>query len=118
MNYPWLDEYCLAKQGSVKEYKEAWNAVRYLVGGKMFALLGNDNTGRPIITLKLMPTDGDFLRKQFKDIVPGYYMNKVHWNSVYLDGSIADDVLREMIDKSYAILFTTLTKKIQQQITQ
>jgi len=70
----------------------------------------------PIITLKLLPADGDFLRRQYEDIVPGYYMNKDHWNSVYLDGSIPDDVLQGMIDKSYSILFDALTKKAQKEI--
>ena len=116
MNYPWIDEYCLSKQGATMEYKDEWQAIRYMVGGKMFALQGNDNTGRPIVTLKLLPTDGDFLRNQFQDIIPGYYMNKKHWNSVYLDGSVPNDVLRDMIDKSYTILFSSLPKKTQKEI--
>jgi predicted DNA-binding protein (MmcQ/YjbR family) len=73
MNYPWLDEYCASKQGAAKEYKDEWKATRYMVGGKMFALRGNDNTDRPVITLKLIPTDGDFIRRQYDDIIPGYH---------------------------------------------
>jgi predicted DNA-binding protein (MmcQ/YjbR family) len=117
MNYPWLDEYCVSKQGATKEYKDEWKAMRYMIGGKMFALQCNDNTGRPVITLKLVPSDGDFLRRQYDDIIPGYYMNKEHWNSVYLDGSVPDDIMRDMIDKSYLILFSSLTKKAQTGIT-
>ena len=116
MNYPWLDEYCMSKQGVTKEYKEEWQATRYMVGGKMFALQGNDNTKRPIITLKLIPTDGDFLRNRFEDIVAGYYMNKDHWNSVYLDSSVPDDIVQDMIDRSHTIVFTSLTKKAQKEI--
>ena len=117
MNYPWLDEYCLSKKGAAKEYKEEWQATRYMIGGKMFALQGADNTTRPVITLKLLPADGEFLRDQYGDIIPGYYMNKIHWNSVYLDGAVPDIVVRDMIDKSYAILFASLTKKAQKEIT-
>ena len=116
MNYPWLEEYCLTKQGATKDYKEEWQATRYMVGGKMFALQGTDNTGRPVVTLKLLPEDGDFLRSQYKDIIPGYYMNKVHWNSVYLDGAVPDDVVRDMIDKSWSILLASLTRKARKEI--
>lgn len=116
MKYLWIEEYCLAKPGAVKDFKAEWNAIRYLLGGKMFALQGTDNTSRPVITLKLLPADGDFLRRQYEDIIPGYYMNKDHWNSVYLDGAVPDDVLRDMIDKSYALLFNALPKKTQKEI--
>lgn len=116
MKYSWLDEYCTTKQGVVRDFKKEWNATRYLVGGKMFALQGTDNTHRPVVTLKLNPAEGAFLRAQYEDIVPGYYMNKEHWNSVCLDGSVPDDVLRNMIDKSYDILFASLTKKAQKEI--
>lgn len=116
MKYLWIDEYCNLKQGVLKEFKDEWNATRYLIGGKMFALQGQDNISRPIITLKLEPLDGDFLRGSYTDIVPGYYMNKLHWNSVYLDGEVPDDVLRSMIDKSYEIVFKSLTKKLQKDI--
>ena len=52
MKYSWIDAYCLAKRGTTKDFKEEWHATRYFIGGKMFALLGADNTARPIITLK------------------------------------------------------------------
>jgi predicted DNA-binding protein (MmcQ/YjbR family) len=108
----------MSKQGATKDYKEEWQATRYMVGGKMFAMQGDDNTNRPIITLKLLPADGDFLRRRYEDIIPGYYMNKEHWNSVYLDGAVPDGIVRDMIDKSYSILFVSLTKKLQKEITE
>lgn len=117
MNYPWLDKYCMSKRGAVKEYKEEWRATLYTVGGKMFALQGTDKAGKPIITLKLPPIDGALLRDQYQDIIAGYYMNKDHWNSVYLEGSVPDEVVRSMIDKSYALLFASLTKRWQKEIT-
>lgn len=117
-NYPWLDDYCQSFQGVVKEFKEEWQATRYMVGGKMFALQGKDNTGKSIITLKLNPGNGDILRQQFEDIIPGYYMNKMHWNSVYMDGAVPADILRDMISESYTILFNSLTKKMRDEILQ
>lgn len=62
MQYLWLEEYCRLKKGAAQEYKLEWQALRYRVGEKMFALLGKDNTGRDIIGLKLMPAEGQFLR--------------------------------------------------------
>ncbi|MCL2148955.1 MAG: MmcQ/YjbR family DNA-binding protein [Methanomassiliicoccaceae archaeon] len=116
MGYPWLEDYCVSKKGAAKDLKEEWGAIRYTVGGKMFAMQGNDGAGRPIITLKLAPEEGLLLRGRYEDVTPGYYMNKVHWNSVFLDGSVPDDVLRDMVDKSYAILFGSLSKKAQNEI--
>ena len=115
MNYPWLDAYCLAKKGCEKDYKEEWGAWRYMLGGKMFAMQGTDKDGNPIITLKIEPSYGAELRKDYEDIVPGYYMNKLHWNSVRLDGAVPDDILREMIDESYQILLHSLPKKLQKE---
>ena len=116
MNYPWLDRYCLSKTGAVKEYQTEWQATKYLVGGKMFALQGADKTNRQVITLKLEPAEGNFLRTRFADIRPGYYMNKDHWNSVYLDGRTPDDVLRDMVDKYHQIVLSSLSKKTQKEI--
>lgn len=117
MNYLWLTAYLTAKDGALREFKAEWDAYCYMLGKKMFALEGTDNTRRHIVTLKLAPADGDFLRRQYPDIIPGYYMNKEHWNSVYLDGAVPDDVLRAMIDKSYALIFAALPKSAQREIT-
>jgi len=116
MKYSWLDTYCLAKKGVEKDFKEEWNATRYLIKGKMFVLQGGDKEGRPIITVKLEPEIGDFLRREYKDIVPGYYMNKEHWNSLYLSGDVPEDVVRDMLDRSYNLIFSALSKKVQKEI--
>lgn len=116
MKYPWLDEFLRSKQGTVKDYKEEWEWDRYLVGNKMFAAICKNAGKDQIITLKLAPLDGEFLRNQYDDITPGYYMNKVHWNSINLDGEVPDDLLMDLIDKSYQLIFAGLTKKLQSQI--
>jgi predicted DNA-binding protein (MmcQ/YjbR family) len=51
-----------------------------------------------------------------KHIVTGYYMNKEHWNSVYLDVDVPDAILKQMIDMSYDLVFNSLSKKLQKQI--
>ncbi len=116
MKYEWLDEYCLSKKAVQKDYKMEWSATRYRINGKMFALQGGDKEGKSIITLKLEPTYGEILRNQYKDIVPGYYMNKMHWNSLYLLGDVPDEVLKDMLDQSYRLIFESLSKKAQKEI--
>jgi predicted DNA-binding protein (MmcQ/YjbR family) len=116
MKYEWLDEYCCSKKGAEKDYKEEWEATRYMLQGKMFALQANHKDGKAIITLKLDPSHGQLLRDEYADIIPGYYMNKEHWNSVYLDGNVPADLLQEMIDESYALILTSLSKKARQDI--
>ena len=80
MKYDFIQEYCLSKKGAEEDYKQEWDAIRYSVRGKMFALAGNDSEGKPIISVKHHPEDGEALREKYQDIVPGYYLNKVHWS--------------------------------------
>ncbi len=116
MKYPWLDAYCLNKIGAEKDFKVEWNAIRYMIRGKLFAMQGHDKEGKDIISLKLPPDQGRLLRENYKDIIPGYYMNKEHWNSVYLDGAVEDDVLQSMIDTSHRLILESLPKKVQSEI--
>ena len=102
---------------SLTKNTENWNCVRYMIGGKMFAAVCLDENDKPYyITLKLEPLEGDLLRQQYADIVPGFYMNKVHWNSVKPDGEVPDELLREMADKSYALILAGFSRKKQQEI--
>lgn len=117
MKYPWIDEFLIKKPGVAKDFKKEWNWIRYQIGGKMFAAVCLDEKDEPYyITLKLEPSEGDFLRQQYEDIVPGYYMNKVHWNSVKPDGEVPDDLLKDMLDQSYRLVLGGLSKKKQQEI--
>lgn len=121
MRYNWIDEYCMAKPGVTKDLKQEWNWVRYMVGGKMFAaiLLDGANGNKPYyINLKLEPLEGDFYRNQYPgDVIPGYYSNKQHWNSILPDGAVPDELLREMLDKSYGLVLKGLPKRLQREIT-
>lgn len=115
--YAWMDAYCLAKAGVTKDYQLDWEATRYFIGGKMFVMIGGDRDGKPIITMKLEPAFGELLRSQFQDIVPGYHMNKIHWNSLYIGGQVPDSVLRDMLDNAYQMVFATLSAKTRQAIS-
>lgn len=117
MKYPWLDEYLLAKKGVTKDLKTEWNWIRYQIGGKLFAAVCLDGENKPYyITLKLEPAEGEFLRGQYEDILPGYYMNKQHWNSIRPDGAVPEELLRTLLDKSYQLVLTSLPKKRQAEI--
>lgn len=118
MPYPWIDDYLLQKPGVTKDLQPDWNWIRYQIGGKLFAAVCLDDQDQPYyITLKLNPAEGDFLRGQYEDILPGYYMNKTHWNSVRAQGSVPDDLLRNLLDEAYRLVLYALPKKKQREIT-
>ncbi|MDD5796429.1 MAG: MmcQ/YjbR family DNA-binding protein [Oscillospiraceae bacterium] len=117
MKYEWIDEFLLSKKGVSKDFKAEWNWVRYLIGGKMFAAICLDDNDEPYyITLKSEPLEGELLRSQYPDIIPGYYMNKVHWNSVNPNGAVPDELMKEMLDKSYDLVLKGFSKKKQQEL--
>ena len=118
MKYPWINEYLLAKPGVTKDLQTEWNWIRYQIGGKLFAAVClDDATGKPVyITLKLDPAEGDFLRQQYADIIPGYYMNKVHWNSIKAEGNVPDELLKEMLEQSYRLVLGGFSKKRQKEL--
>lgn len=116
MRYDWINDYLLSKKG-VSKNLENWNWIRYQIGGKMFAAvcLGEDDVPY-CITLKLEPNEGAFLREQYEDIYPGYYMNKIHWNSINSDGAVPDELLKDLLDKSYDLVLAGFSKKKQAEI--
>lgn len=118
MKYRWMDEYLLAKPGVTKDLQAEWNWIRYKIGGKMFAAIClDDATGKAVyITFKLDLAEGDFLRQQYEDIIPGYYMNKTHWNSVKAEGAVPDELLKELLEKSYRLVLGSFSKKKQSEI--
>jgi predicted DNA-binding protein (MmcQ/YjbR family) len=117
MGYQWIDEYLKSMKGVSSDFKEEWNWTRYFIGGKMFAAVCKDDQGADqLITLKLEPAEGEFLRLQYEDIIPGYYMNKVHWNSVKTDGNVPENLLKDLLEKSYYLVLSKLPKKQQKEL--
>ena len=117
MKYPEIESYILSKKGSVREEKAEWDAILFKVFDKMFVMMGQDGKGHDIITVKCDIAFGEFLRKQYRSVFPGYYMNKLHWNSVYLtDCDVPFEVLCEMIDDSYRLIIASLKKSLRDQI--
>lgn len=112
-----LKNYCLSRKGSVETYPFGEQAAVYKVGGKMFALINLvDNPLK--ITLKCDPVIAEELRQKYSAIKPGYYMNKKHWNTIEIDGSIEDQEILQMIDNSYQLVFKGLKKSEKEQIEQ
>ena len=91
MRYQWIDEYLLGKRAVTRDLQPEWNWIRYKIGDRMFAAVLLDDRDQPYyINLKLEQTEGEFLRGQYKDIIPGYYSDKRCWNSVKPDGKVPD----------------------------
>jgi len=109
-----IREYCLRKKGVEEEFKAAWNSTVYRVGGKIFVMWGEYKDGRPLLTVKLEPAFSEILRAQYPgDIIPGYYTDKNHWSSLFLDSTVTDDIVHAMLDNGYETTLTGLTKKAQ-----
>ncbi len=81
----------------------------------MFALISLDEP-LPRINLKCEPQRALELREQYADIIPGYHMNKQHWNTVYTtQGGLSPVLIRELIDHSYELVVASLPKKVRQE---
>ncbi len=117
MHYPWVDETLRAMPAVTADFKPEWNWHRYYVGGKLFAVLAMDTENKPCyITLKLPPEEGELLRSQYEDVIPGYYCNKTHWNSVRPCGSVPESVVRTMLEHAWLCGLHALPKKKQREI--
>ena len=118
MQYDWIDSYLLSKKGVTKDFQADWKWERYKLADKMFAAVCYDDNNEPYyITVKLDPTEGELLRQAYEDIIPGYYMNKVHWNSIKVNGNLEVNTVRDILDHAYETVFKGLTRKIQAAIT-
>ena len=107
MNIIELKKYLNSKPGSTEDYPFGPDTLVYKVMGKMFALFGEDDN--PIrINLKCDPDDAIVLRDMYDSVIPGYHMNKEHWNTVILDGIIPDEEIQKMIDESYRLVVKSL----------
>ncbi|MFZ5969607.1 MAG: MmcQ/YjbR family DNA-binding protein [Bacillota bacterium] len=109
MDYQTLKNYLLSKKGAREDYPFGEDVPVFKVGSKMFALI-NDDEGKISMNLKCDPQRALVLRSYFPAVKPGYHMNKTHWNTVEIDGSIPDDEIMEMIEHSYELVFKSLTK--------
>lgn len=121
-NYPWLEDYLLSKPGAEQDFKVEWQWQRFLVRGKMYAAICTPgpehgvHAGRTMVILKCDPRLAEGFREQYADIVPGFYSDKRHWNTVYLDSTVPEDLVRDLCDMSYRLVVEKLSKYVQKEL--
>ena len=103
MNIESLHEYCLSKPGAEEPLPFGPDTLVYKVNGKAFLLTGFDND--PLrFNVKCDPDKAIELREEFACVLPGWHMNKKHWNTVIADGSLTGKQLLQMVDESYLLV--------------
>ncbi len=112
-------DYCLSKKGVSEHFPFDEDTLVFKVGGKMFALssLSQWEKNEASVNLKCDPEKALELRAEYEGIQPGYHMSKVHWNTVTVNSDVPARLLRDLIDHSYELVFKSLTKKMQAEIT-
>lgn len=105
---------CLGKPGTTEDMPFGPGALVFKVAGKMFALAHLD--GFMSVNLKCDPGRAVQLREEHEGILPGYHMNKKHWNTVRMDGSVKDALVVELLDHSYALVRGSLPHKEQRRL--
>ena len=113
INIETIREYCLCKQAVTESLPFDDTTLVFKVAGKIFALMSLD--GDFGLNLKCDPERAIELREQYTEIIPGYHMNKVHWNTVQLDGNLPEQLILELIDHSYEIIVKGLPLKIKKE---
>lgn len=100
--------YCLSRRAAVEDFPFGDDVAVFKVAGRVFALLPVAGPAR--ISLKCDPTWAVVLRQTYPAVKPGWHLNKKHWNTVEVDGSITDDEILEMVEHSYQLVVKGLTK--------
>lgn len=103
MNIEDIRDYALAKEDTTEGFPFGENALVFKVNGKMFLLLSL-NEQPPTFNVKCDPEVAIRLRADYPSVLPGFHMNKQHWNTVVMDGSLTTHQIREMIDWSYSLV--------------
>lgn len=119
-----IKQYLLAKSSTVEDFPFGEGVSVFKVKNKMFALLslGKEDKQHPEkpkdwwLNLKCDPQEAIMLRDIFSSVIAGYHMNKLHWNTVILDGSIPIGEIERMIDNSYLLVLSKMSKKDQASI--
>ena len=101
-------DYCASKKAATQEFPFDDTTLVFKVASKMFALIGLDAPHG--INLKCDPMYAIALRQKYDGIIPGYHMNKKHWNTIKPDSDVPDKLIIELIDHSYEIIVDKLPK--------
>lgn len=109
MDYEITRSYLLSQPEAIEEFPFGADVAVMKIGGKMFATL-TEADGVASTNLKCDPDEALMLRDIFSAVQPGYHMNKRHWNTIVLDGSVPAGEIERMIDRSYALVVKNLRK--------
>jgi len=116
MNIENLRNYCICKKGVAECFPFDNVTLVFKVMNKMFALINLDNPELSI-NLKAMPEKAIELREQFLCVKAGFHMNKKHWNTIIIDGSVPDVMIYQWINDSYDLIIHGLSKKEKAEFT-
>ena len=108
-----LREYCLSKPFVTESFPFGDDTLVFKVMGKIFALVSLDEHR---INLKCDPEKAIALREEFPDVIPGYHMDKRHWNTVLLNGSVPAKLILAWIDDSYTLVVAALPEKLRREM--
>ena len=115
MDAPELRRWCLAQTGAVEDFPFGPESSVFKVAGKMFAISALDRT--PLeVSVKCEPELAVQLRASYAAIRPGYHLNKRHWNTVTLDGSLPEQLLRDLVEDSYDLIVSALPERERKQL--
>ena len=107
MNADALRDYCLSLLGTHEEFPFGPDTSAFKVAGKIFAL--SRLLEHPLrVSLKCDPALAEELRQAHACVIPGYHLNKRHWNTVMIDGSLPDEMIRNMVEDSYDLVVSKL----------
>ena len=109
MNVELIREYCILKKGVTESFPFNEEVLVFKVLDKMFALI--DLSEPDTINLKCDPEKAIELREQYDEIIPGFHMNKKHWNTVVINGSLNKKLILQLIDHSYEQVLRNMGKK-------
>lgn len=98
-----LREYCLSKTGTMEELPFGPDTLVFKVNNKIYLLVGLNNESLRF-NIKCDPAKAIELREEHPSVLPGFHMNKAHWNTIVADGSVPDKLLKEWIDHSYDLV--------------
>ena len=106
---------CLGFTGAEETYPFSAETTVFKVHGKIFAIAALDREP-PAISLKCEPELAEQLRADHAAITPGYHLNKRHWNTVRVDGSLPERLVRDMVEDSYDLVVESLPKRVRQDL--
>ncbi|ADY53460.1 protein of unknown function DUF419 [Pseudopedobacter saltans DSM 12145] len=114
MNIEELRDYCLTFKAVTEELPFGPDTLVFKVHGKVFLLIGLNNPDS--FNVKCDPEEAVRLREEYSEVVPGYHMNKKHWNTVSLNGRLNNQQLEKMIENSYWLVVGSLPKKVRESL--